>query len=56
MTKAIYCALAMMIGAAIGGTAPAEWRGDSARYAAIATFDAAGNPAVAMAYRPYQVD
>jgi len=28
MLKATYCALALLIGAAIGGFAPKEWRGN----------------------------
>ena len=56
MSKVIYCALAMLIGAVIGGTAPEAWRGDAARYAAIAMSDPAHELSVALAYRPHQAD
>jgi hypothetical protein len=57
MSKAIYCALAMMIGAAIGATAPQEWRNDSDRYAAIATSaDPEQSMTMALVFRPHQGD
>ncbi|HEX2117531.1 MAG TPA: hypothetical protein VHM01_24280 [Alphaproteobacteria bacterium] len=56
MHKAIYCALAMLIGAMIGGTAPEDWRGDAARYATIAMSDAANHLTAALVYRPHQGD
>jgi hypothetical protein len=57
MSKAIYCAAAMLFGAAIGGSAPDAWRGDAARYDAIATSaDPAHSITVALVYRPHQGD
>lgn len=53
MTKAIFCAIAMMIGAAIGATAPTSW-GDASRGVTAAV---AEQPmTIAMAYRPFQHD
>jgi len=53
MIKACFCAIAMMIGAAIGATAPASW-GDASRGLTSST---AGQPmTLAMVYRPFQHD
>jgi hypothetical protein len=57
MSKAIYCAVAMLVGAAIGGSAPDAWRGDAARYDTIAmSADPAHSITVALVYRPHQGD
>jgi hypothetical protein len=53
MIKATFCAVVMMIGAAIGATAPASW-GDASR--GISASATEQPMTIAMAYRPFQHD
>jgi hypothetical protein len=54
MVKSCFCAVATLIGALIGASAPAEWRSDSARYARTAALANELKPAdLAIVYRPY---
>jgi hypothetical protein len=53
MIKATFCAVVMMIGAAIGANAPASW-GDASR--GVSTAVAEQPMTIAMAYRPFQHD
>ena len=53
MIKACFCAVAMLVGAAVGASAPASW-GDASRHT---TMTSAEQPiTIAMAYRPFQHD
>jgi hypothetical protein len=54
MIKTCFCAVVMLIGAAIGANAPATW-GDASRNLAM-TASGEHTMTIAMAYRPYQHD